>query len=145
MNQADVERIRKTIPHRYPFLLVDRILDIDEHGTRCTGVKKVTANERVLQPLLPGRSVFPGTLLVEHMAQVGCFLLLGRPESRGKLAYFAAIDDARFERPVVAGDTIETSVELITGRRGIYKIRAESRVDGELVCCGTLTSVLVDY
>lgn len=141
----DIDTIRDTIPHRYPFLLVDHITEVNEEGTRCVGIKNVTADEKTLQPLLSGAMVFPGTLLIEHAAQVGCYLLLRRPEARGKLAYFAAIDEARFERPVLPGDTVETIVELVTGRRGIWKIRAESRVDGEIVCSGVLTSVLVDY
>lgn len=141
----DIERIRDSIPHRYPFLLVDRIVEVNEEGTRCVGIKNITANEKTLQPLMPGTMVFPGTLLIEHAAQVGCYLLLRRPEARGKLAYFAAIDEAEFAKPVVPGDAVETVVELVTGRRGIWKIRAESRVGGEVVCRGVLTSALVDY
>lgn len=141
----DIEQIRQIIPHRYPFLLIDRVIEIDQDGARCVAIKNVTANERAVQALMPDIMVFPGALLVEHMAQVGCYLLLSKPEAKGKLAYFAAIDEVRFERPVVPGDTLVTTVELITGRRGIWKIRAESRVDGKLVCSGVLTSALVDY
>lgn len=141
----DIEQIRDTIPHRYPFLLIDRILEVNEEGTRCTGIKNVTANEKVVQALMPDMMVFPGALLVEHMAQVGCYLLLTKPEAKGKLAYFAAIDDVRFERPVVPGDTVKTTIELITGRRGIWRIKAESYVGDEQVCGGILTCALVDY
>ena len=141
----DIEQIRDTIPHRYPFLLVDRITEVNEDGTRCIGIKNITANERVVQSLMPGLMVFPGAMLVEHMAQVGCYLLLTKPEAKGKLAYFAAIDDVKFEKPVVPGDTVVTTVELLTGRRGIWRIKAESRVDGEVVCSGVLTSALVDH
>ena len=141
----DIERIRDVIPHRYPFLLVDRIIEINEQGTRCVGIKNISANEKILQGHLPGRAVFPGALLVEHMAQVGCYLLMLRPEAKGKLAYFAAIDGVRFRRPAVPGDQVVTTVELVTGRRGIWKIRAESRVEGDLVCEGDLTCALVDY
>lgn len=141
----DIEQIRDTIPHRYPFLLVDRITEVNEDGTRCIGIKNITANERVVQSLMPGLMVFPGAMLVEHMAQVGCYLLLTKPEAKGKLAYFAAIDDVKFEKPVIPGDTVVTTVELLTGRRGIWRIKAESRVDGEVVCSGVLTSALVDY
>ena len=112
----DIEQIRDTIPHRYPFLLIDRILEVDEEGTRCVGIKNVTANEKVVQSLMPDMMVFPGALLVEHMAQVGCYLLLLKPEAKGKLAYFAAIDNVRFEKPVIPGDTVVTTVKLITGR-----------------------------
>ena len=141
----DVEMIRDTIPHRYPFLLVDRIVEVNEDGTACTGIKNISANEKILQGHLPGQAIFPGVLLVEHMAQVGCYLLMTKPEAKGKLAYFAAIDNVRFKRAATPGDTVVTRVELITGRRGIWKIKAESRVKGELVCRGNLTCALVDY
>lgn len=141
----DIEMIRDTIPHRYPFLLVDRIVEVNEDGTACTGIKNISANEKILQGHLPGQAIFPGALLVEHMAQVGCYLLMTKPEAKGKLAYFAAIDNVRFKRAATPGDTVVTRVELITGRRGIWKIKAESRVKGELVCRGNLTCALVDY
>lgn len=133
------------IPHRYPFLLVDRIVEVNEEATACVGIKCITANEKILQGHMPGQALFPGVLLVEHMAQVGCYLLMLRPEAKGKLAYFAAIDGVRFKRAAVPGDTVRTRVELIGGRRGIWRISAESRVDGELVCRGELTCALVDY
>lgn len=141
----DIEQIRDTIPHRYPFLLVDRILEVNEEGTICVGTKNITANEKILQGHLPGQAIFPGALIVEHMAQVGCYLLMLKPEAKGKLAYFAAIDDVRFKRPAIPGDTIITRVELIGGRRGIWKIKAESKVEGDIVCRGTLTCAVVDY
>lgn len=141
----DIEMIRDIIPHRFPFLLVDRIVDANEEGTSCTGIKNITATEKILQGHLPGQSIFPGALIVEHMAQVGCYLLLIKPEAKGKLAFFAAIDGVRFKRPATPGDTIITKVELLSGRRGIWKIKAESRVDGNLVCRGILTCALVDY
>lgn len=130
----DIEQIRDTIPHRYPFLLVDRILEVNEEGTRCVGIKNITANEKVVQALMPDMMVFPGALLVEHMAQVGCYLLLTKPEAKGKLAYFAAVDEVKFEKPVTPGDTVTTTVELISGRRGIWKIRAEGKVGEDVVC-----------
>ncbi|MGB9618823.1 MAG: 3-hydroxyacyl-ACP dehydratase FabZ [Armatimonadota bacterium] len=142
---TDIEQIRDVIPHRYPFLLVDRIIEVDEKGTRCVGIKNISANEKILQGHLPGQAVFPGALLVEHMAQVGCYLLMLHPEAKGKLAYFAAIDGVRFRRPAVPGDQVVTEVELVFNRRGIWKIRCESRVDGDLVCEGELTCALVDY
>ena len=141
----DIEQIRDTIPHRYPFLLIDRILEVNEEGTSCTGLKNITANEKVLQGNLPDMPFFPGALMVEHMAQVGCYLLMVKPEAKGKLAYFAAIDDVRFKRAAVPGDQVITKVELLSGRRGIWKIKAESRVEGDLVCRGILTCALVAY
>ncbi|MCX6345560.1 MAG: 3-hydroxyacyl-ACP dehydratase FabZ [Armatimonadetes bacterium] len=141
----DIEMIRDIIPHRFPFLLVDRIVDANEEWTSCTGIKNITATDKILQGHLPGQSIFPGALIVEHMAQVGCYLVLMKPEAKGKLAFFAAIDDVRFKRPATPGDTIITNVELLSGRRGIWKIKAESRVEGKLVCRGILTCALVDY
>ena len=141
----DIEQIRDTIPHRYPFLLVDRIIEVSDDCDYCVGIKNVTANEKILQGHLPGQAVFPGALLVEHMAQVGCYLLMTKPESKGKLAYFAAIDGVRFKRAAVPGDRIVTTVRLLSGRRGIWKISAESRVDDVLICRGELTCALVDY
>ncbi len=141
----DIEEIRNKIPHRYPFLLVDKILEINEDATACVGIKNITANEKILQGHMPNQAVFPGVLIVEHMAQVGCYLLMLRPEIAGKLAYFAAIDNVRFKRAAIPGDTMVTKVELITGRRGVWKIRAETRVEGELVCRGNLTCAVVDY
>jgi len=141
----EIEQIRDVIPHRYPFLLVDRIVEINEEGTRCVGIKNISANEKILQGHLPGQAIFPGALLVEHMAQVGCYLLMLQPEAKGKLAYFAAIDGVRFRRPAVPGDQVVTTVELVFSRRGIWRIRCESRVEGELVCEGDLTCALVDY
>lgn len=140
----DIEQIRSKIPHRYPFLLVDRITEINEDASACTGIKNVTANEKVLQGHYPGHSIFPGPMLVEHQAQVGCYLLMLRPEAEGKLAMFAAIDDAEFARPVVPGDAVVTKVELVTGRRSLWKIKARSYVGDEVVCSGLLTCVLVD-
>ena len=141
----DIEQIRDTIPHRYPFLLVDRITEVSEDRDYCVGIKNITANEKILQGNLPDQAVFPGVLLVEHMAQVGCYLLMTKPESKGKLAYFAAMDGVRFKRAAVPGDTIVTTVRLLSGRRGIWKISAESRVEGDLVCRGELTCALVPY
>jgi len=142
---VDIEQIRDVIPHRYPFLLVDRIVEINEEGTRCIGIKNISANEKILQGHLPGQAIFPGALLVEHMAHVGCYLLMLRPESKGKLAYFAAIDGVRFRRPAVPGDQVVTKVELVFNRRGIWRIRCESRVEDDIVCEGDLTCALVDY
>lgn len=141
----DIEQIRDTIPHRYPFLLVDRIIEVNEDCTGCTGIKNITANEKILQGHMPGQAIFPGALLVEHMAQVGCYLLMQKDEAKGKLAMFAAIDGVRFKRNAIPGDTVVTKVELLGGRRGIWKIKAESRVEGDLVCRGILTCALVDY
>ena len=142
---VDIESIRDTIPHRYPFLLVDRILQVNEDSTKAVGLKNITENEHMVQGHMPGMSIFPGALIVEHMAQVGCYLLMQKPEAKGKLAYFAAINGVRFRKSVIPGDSLKTEVELLGGRRGIWKIRAVTRVDGDEVCSGDLTCALVDY
>lgn len=141
----DIEQIRDTIPHRYPFLLIDRILEVNEDSTRVVGMKNISENEKVVQGHMPGMSIFPGALVVEHMAQVGCYLLMKKPEAKGKLAYFAAIDNVRFKKSLIPGDTVVTEVNLVGGRRGIWKIKAVSRVDDKIVCSGDLTCALVDY
>lgn len=141
---VDIEQIRNTIPHRYPFLLVDKILDMNDDLTTCCGIKNVTANEAVVYGRDPKNLYFPHPLIVEHMAQVGCYVLMKKPGTVGKLAYFAAIDGVEFKKNAVPGDTIETNVSLVGGRRGIWKMQATSRVDGEIICEGTLTCSLVD-
>jgi 3-hydroxyacyl-[acyl-carrier-protein] dehydratase len=139
----DIEQIREILPHRYPFLLVDKILEL-EPGKRCVGLKNVTANEKFFNGHFPGHAVMPGALLVESIAQVGCVLMLTASGAKDKIAYFAAVDGIRFRRPVVPGDTVITEVEAITLRRGIGKVKAVARVNGEMVCEGEFTCALVD-
>jgi len=138
----DVERIREILPHRYPFLLVDRILEF-EPAKRCVGIKNVTANEKLFKGHFPGDSV-PGVILVEAIAQVGCVLLLSMPEGRDSLAYFAAMENVRFLKPVRPGDTLVIETEAIAYRRGIGKVKGSARVNGEVVCHGEFTCALVD-
>ena len=140
----DIEQIRNAIPHRFPFLLVDRIISVSEDGLQCTGIKNVSANERIVYGRDPNELYFPHPLIVEHMAQVGCYLLMQKPDAAGKLAYFAAIDSITFKRKVIPGDQITTSVRLFGGRRGMWKIDAVAKVGDEEVCSGTLTCALVD-
>ena len=141
---ADIEQIKNVIPHRYPFLLVDRIVSVSEDGNSCVGIKNVTANEKIVYGRNPEKLIFPHPLIVEHMAQVGCYLLMQRPEAAGRLAYFAAIDDVTFQRDVVPGDTITTEITLLGGRRGIWKMKGASKVGDELIFEGTLTCAFVD-
>src|SRR4028118_1769013 len=97
--------IQKIIPHRYPFLLIDKIIEI-EYGKRAVGIKNVTANEPFFMGHFPGYPVMPGVLQVEAIAQVGAVAVLGMPENKGKLAFFAGVDEVRFKRQVVPGDTL---------------------------------------
>jgi 3-hydroxyacyl-[acyl-carrier-protein] dehydratase len=141
--EFDVERIRDVLPHRYPFLLVDRILEF-EPGKRVVGLKNISINEKFFKGHLPGHAIMPGSLLVEAMAQVGCVMLLSLPQGRGRLAYFGGIDKARFYRPVLPGDTVLIEVESIAVRQSVSKVRATARVEGQVVCDCELMCALVD-
>ncbi len=134
----DAARIMATIPHRFPFLLIDRIVEL-EQGKRAAGIKNVTINEWFFQGHFPGLPVMPGVLIVEALAQVGAVALLSQEQYRGKLVYFAGIDGVRFRRPVVPGDTLRLEVELTRQRGPIGKGAARATVDGALACEGELT------
>lgn len=133
--------LHSIIPHRFPFLFVDRLLELDP-GRRAVGVKNVTINEPFFVGHFPGHPVMPGVLIVEALAQVGAAAVLSLPENKGRLAFFAGIEGFRFRRPVVPGDTLELEVELIRLRGPVGKGRATARVDGETAAEGTLTFAL---
>jgi len=139
----DIEMIRDVLPHRYPFLLVDRILElVPEKSAR--GYKNVTINEEFFEGHFPGHAVMPGVLVCEAMAQVAGVLLLSMTGNAGKLAYFGGMDKVRFRKPVVPGDTLVTEVEMIVTRGSIGKVRAMARVDDEVAAEGEFTFALVD-
>ena len=139
----DVEQIRAILPHRYPFLLVDRILElVPEKSAR--GYKNVTINEEFFEGHFPGHAVMPGVLVCEAMAQVAGVLLLSMTGNSGKLAYFGGMDRVRFRKPVLPGDTLVTDVELIATRGNIGKVKAIARVDGEVATEGEFMFALVD-
>lgn len=133
----DIKEIQEILPHRYPFLLVDKILEIEE-DRRIVGQKNVTGNESFFQGHFPGYPVMPGVLIVEALAQVGAVLVLKKPEFAGKIAFFAGIDKVRFRRQVVPGDVLRLEVETINFRGFIGKARARALVDGEIACEGEL-------
>jgi 3-hydroxyacyl-[acyl-carrier-protein] dehydratase len=139
----DVEEIRSIVPHRYPFLLVDRILEL-EQGKRAVGLKNVTINEEFFQGHFPGHAVMPGVLVLEAMAQVGLVMLLGIGGNEGKLGYFGGMDKVRFRKPILPGDTLVTEIEVIRTRGSIGRIRGVGRVNGHVAVEGEFTFALVD-
>jgi len=138
----DYAAIEKILPHRYPFLLVDRIIEF-EVDKRIVGIKNISSNERYLsQPTDGGRPVLPPTILTEVIAQVGAILILAKPENQQRLPFFAGIERVRFRHPVHPGDvvTIEVTVKRLRSRMGI--LAGEARVDGKVVVEGTMTFAL---
>lgn len=138
-----IEEIQQLLPHRYPFLLVDRIIDY-EPGKRAVGIKNVTFNEPHFQGHFPGRSLMPGVLIIEAMAQVGGIVMTQMPDSKGGLFVFAGIDKVRFRRQVVPGDQLVMSVELLwIKQRRFGKMRAIAEVNGQNAAEGELMFSLV--
>jgi UDP-3-O-[3-hydroxymyristoyl] N-acetylglucosamine deacetylase/3-hydroxyacyl-[acyl-carrier-protein] dehydratase len=139
-----IEEIMRVLPHRYPFLLVDRILEIEENK-RVVGIKNVTINEPFFQGHFPGHPIMPGVLIVEAMAQVGGMLLLGGLEDPDtKVVYFMSLDNVRFRKPVKPGDQIVFEVEIIQIRGKIAKTRGVARVDGEVVAEAEMAAMVRD-
>ncbi|MBR4749628.1 MAG: 3-hydroxyacyl-ACP dehydratase FabZ [Abditibacteriota bacterium] len=137
----DIEGIQDVLPHRYPFLLVDRITEMEENCIK--GYKNISMNEAVFQGHFPGHAIFPGVLICEAMAQLGGVLLL-QGDNKGKLAYFAGLDNVRFRRPVVPGDRLDMQINVISFRHNLGRVKAMAMVDGELACEADLTCKVVD-
>jgi len=138
------DQIQGLLPHRYPFALVDRVV-LHEPGRRAVAIKNVTINEPQFQGHFPGRPLMPGVLIVEAMAQVGGLIVTQMPDLPKGLFVFAGIDGVRFRRPVVPGDQLRISCELVSlKRRRFGKVKAQATVEGELVCSGELMFSLVD-
>jgi beta-hydroxyacyl-ACP dehydratase FabZ len=139
----DINDILAVMPHRYPFLLIDRVLEMEECSLRA--MKNVTMNEPFFQGHFPGTPVMPGVLVVEAMAQAAGFLLLCNVEDRDdKLIYFTGIDKCRFRKPVVPGDQLIFEVELVAKRSTFAKIRGRALVDGEVVCEAHMMSAMAE-
>ncbi|HIS29117.1 MAG TPA: 3-hydroxyacyl-ACP dehydratase FabZ [Candidatus Avamphibacillus intestinigallinarum] len=129
----NVQEIQNIIPHRYPFLLVDKVLEVEE-GKRVVGVKNVTINEPFFQGHFPEYPVMPGVLIVESLAQVGAIAMLQKEENKGKLGFLAGVDKCRFKRQVKPGDELKLEVEITRLKGAIGKGKGRATVDGEVAC-----------
>ncbi len=139
--RLDVERLKELLPHRYPFLLVDRILEME--GSRVVGLKNVTVTEPYFQGHFPGQSVMPGVLIVEAMAQVGAVMVLSRRGQRdGMVLYLMALDQVKFRRPVVPGDQLRLELTIIKEKQKVVKLRGEAFVDSFLVAEAEITAAI---
>jgi len=144
LGSADIQQIMKALPHRYPFLMVDRIKDIDGDDS-CVGIKNVTINEPHFIGHFPEKPVMPGVLLIEGMAQTaGALCVLAATGVSPPVVYFMTIDNAKFRRPVVPGDVVEYHVRKIRRRSNIWKFAAEARVDGVKVAEAEVSAMLVE-
>ena len=140
----DSTEIQSILPHRYPFLLVDRIEEL-EIGKRVIGIKNVTFNEPFFQGHFPGRPIMPGVLIIEAMAQVGGVLAFKSANQSGaKLVYFMGIDKAKFRKPVVPGDRLRFVVDVLRARHPYWKMRGEAYVEDSLVCEAELMAMVTD-
>ncbi|WP_299441220.1 3-hydroxyacyl-ACP dehydratase FabZ [uncultured Rhodospira sp.] len=141
----EADRIRDMIPHRYPFLMVDRIIDV-HLGDRATGIKNVTNNEPHFQGHFPNRAVMPGVLVIEAMAQTAGVLVVATlgPEAEGKLVYFMSVDAARFRKPVVPGDQLLLHVDKQRNRGNVWKFTGRAMVNDTLVADATFSAMIVD-
>lgn len=140
MNSMDIYDVMKHLPHRYPFLLIDRVLDYTP-GESLTAIKNVTVNEPFFPGHFPHRPVFPGVLMLEALAQATGILSFKTTEdlpTEDSLYYFAGIDNARFKKPVEPGDQIVMTVKLLKRKRNLWRFEAEARVDGKVVCAAEL-------
>lgn len=142
---TSIQRIMDMIPHRYPILLVDRLIDFVP-GESAVGLKNVTFNEPHFQGHFPGEPVMPGVLIVEAMAQTAAIMVvktLGE-EAEGKLVYFMTIDNARFRKPVVPGDSMHIHIKKIKHRRSVWKFEGEGIVDGQVCAQATFSAMIMD-
>ncbi len=141
----DINRIMEMIPHRYPFLMIDRVIGVVP-DVSAVGIKNVTINEPFFPGHFPRRPVMPGVLMIEAMAQTAAILVVETlgAESEGKLVYFMSVDNARFRKPVMPGDTLHIHIKKERNRRNVWKFKGEVKVDGTLVAEATFAAMIVD-
>ena len=138
----NVEAIKAILPHRYPFLLIDRVIELTP-GKHAVARKAVTVNEPFFQGHFPVRAIMPGVLVIESLAQTGGVMMLSLPENKGKLAYIVGINDARFRKPIVPGDVIECETTLTRARGDMGKVACVARVNGQVAAEAELTFAMV--
>jgi 3-hydroxyacyl-[acyl-carrier-protein] dehydratase len=143
LRTLDAAQIQKAIPHRYPFLLVDRV-EVLEDDKRAVGTKCVTINEEFFQGHFPGHPIMPGVLIVEALAQTACVMLLSKGAVAGKIAYFAGIEEAKFRNPVRPGDVLKLHVEVTRLGARFGKFRGEARVGEQTACEAVMSFALVE-
>lgn len=143
--ELDIARIMRAIPHRYPMLMIDKLVDV-HLGRSATGVKNVTVNENFFPGHFPGHPVMPGVLIIESMAQTAAVLVVETlgTEAAGKVVYFMTIDNAKFRRPVLPGDQLRIHVEKLRHRGTVWKFAAVARVDGVSVAEATYSAMIMD-
>jgi beta-hydroxyacyl-ACP dehydratase FabZ len=142
--QLDINEIQKFLPHRYPFLLIDRVIEMERYK-RIVTIKNVTINESFFQGHFPGKPIMPGVLILESMAQSGGLLLLQEiPDREEKLLYLASMNDVKFRRPVVPGDQLRVEVDILAWKGDLCKIQAKAFVGENLATQATLMCVMVD-
>jgi 3-hydroxyacyl-[acyl-carrier-protein] dehydratase len=141
----DIQRIVEMIPHRYPFLMIDRVIDVVPNES-AVGLKNVSINEPFFQGHFPQRPVMPGVLIIEAMAQTAAVLVVQTlgPDAEGKLVYFMTVDNARFRKPVFPGDTLHVHVTKERNRGNVWKFTAEAKVEGRLVAEATYAAMILD-
>jgi 3-hydroxyacyl-[acyl-carrier-protein] dehydratase len=145
MSNLDIAGIMRAIPHRYPFLLIDKVVDMVANES-ATGIKNVTVNENFFQGHFPGHPVMPGVLIIESMAQTAAVLVVESlgPEARGRVVYFMSVEAAKFRRPVVPGDQLHIHIKKDRRRGNVWKFSAVARVDGVSVAEATYAAMIMD-
>ena len=144
LSDLDILQIMELLPHRYPFLLIDKLVDLVPNES-AVGIKNVTFNEPFFQGHFPGRPIMPGVLIIEAMAQTAaCVVVQGMPKSDKRLVYFMSVENARFRKPVVPGDQLRIHVKKERNRGTVWRFAGEARVDGQLMDEATYTAMIVD-